>query len=89
MKKVHHHFWLVIIGMAVFCFVQTSVNTAAGDAPAVHQAIQQYEGPKTCAGCHPDAAQEVVSSLHYQQLGEAPFRVDWEAGELGGMYSTY
>lgn len=60
-----------------------------GGPPDAHKAITDYTGPETCAMCHPDAAQEVVESLHYQQQGEVPYREGWEEGKLGGMYVTY
>ena len=64
-------------------------SSALADPPAPHQAITEYTGPETCAMCHPDAGTEVVNSLHYQMVGEAPYREGWPEGELGGMGSTY
>lgn len=64
-------------------------SSALADPPAPHQAITEYTGPETCAMCHPNAATEVVNSLHYQMVGEVPYREGWPEGELGGMGSTY
>ena len=64
-------------------------SSALAAPPEPHQAITEYTGPETCAMCHASAAQEVVNSLHYQMVGEVPYRVGWEEGKLGGMGSTY
>ena len=64
-------------------------SSVLADPPVPHQGITEYTGPETCAMCHPNAAQEVVNSLHYQMVGEVPYRVGWEEGKLGGMGSTY
>lgn len=74
---------LLSIGGASVAFGQE------GGPPAAHSAITEFTGPETCAMCHPDAAQEVVESLHYQHQGEVPFREGWEEDKLGGMYVTY
>jgi hypothetical protein len=65
------------------------VAHAEGGPPEAHKSITEFTGPETCAMCHPDAGQEVVQSLHYQQQGEVPYREGWEEGVLGGMYVTY
>ena len=89
MKHYHLSIWPILFGMLVLLFA-TQIHTASADpAPADHKDIRDYEGPGTCAMCKPNAAQEVVKSLHYQMRGEVPFRVGWEAGKLGGMNGTY
>jgi len=77
--------WLGLLALASLGLA----NVAQAQVPAPHQAITQYDGPQTCATCHPAAAQEVVESLHYQQQGPVPFRMGWAPGKLGGMYVTY
>jgi len=64
-------------------------SAAQAQPPPAHQSITEYVGPQTCAQCHPDAAQEVVESMHYQQQTQVPFRVGWPEGQLGGMMVTY
>jgi hypothetical protein len=39
--------------------------------------------------CHPNAAQEVVESVHYQQQAIPMYREGWPEGQAGGMYVTY
>ncbi len=51
--------------------------------------VAEYKGTQTCAGCHPEAAKEVATSLHYQHLAGAPNLEDWPAGKLAGMMSNY
>ena len=58
-------------------------------ASTAHQTISEYTGPETCGICHPDAAQEVATALHYQMQGDVPYREGWEEDKLGGMYVTY
>jgi len=45
---------------------------AAPDAPWSHSQIANYEGPKTCIGCHPNAVSEVMSSVHYKFTAQLP-----------------
>lgn len=89
MQSLHGKAWVVLLSAGIALFALQTLALADGHVPAAHQVIQQYDGPATCAGCHPGAAEEVVNSLHYQMRGEAPFRVDWEVGKLGGMNGTY
>ena len=70
---------LVVLGMA----------GQAGGAAAPHAGITGYDGPKSCAPCHPDAAREVTASLHYQQLAEPKFLAKWEKGMPAGMMKSY
>lgn len=79
---------LLWVGVAVLAILALPCSALA-DPPSAHQAITEYKGPETCAMCHPNAAQEVVNSLHYQMQGDVPYRVGWEEGKLGGMYVTY
>jgi hypothetical protein len=39
--------------------------------------------------CHKDAAKEMTESLHYLQLGEARFLVNWPKDKLAGMMDTF
>jgi hypothetical protein len=39
--------------------------------------------------CHPNAAQEVVESVHYQQQAIPKYREGWPEGQPGGMFVTY
>jgi hypothetical protein len=89
MKYLHCKSWATLFSIGILLLAAQTQAALASPAPAVHGVIQDYDGPGTCAMCHPNAAQEVVESLHYQMLGEAPFRVGWEAGMLGGMNATY
>jgi hypothetical protein len=89
MKYLHSKSWTTLFSIGVLLLVVQTQAVLASPAPAVHGVIQDYEGSGTCAMCHPNAAQEVVESLHYQMRGEVPFRVGWEVGELGGMNATY
>jgi hypothetical protein len=52
-------------------------------APTSHQnLITKYEGPKTCAKCHPDAMDEVLQSVHYKLKGPVS-TVEGLSGEWG------
>ena len=88
MKHRRRREWMALFATAVLLFA-AQIQSASAAVSAAHKAIQNYDGSSTCAMCHPSAAQEVVESLHYQMRGEAPFRVGWEAGTLGGMKDTY
>jgi len=89
MKYLYSKSWTTLFSIGVLLLAVQIQGVLASPVPAAHGVIQDYEGPSTCAMCHPSAAQEVVESLHYQMSGEAPFRVGWEAGKLGGMSATY
>lgn len=78
-----------LVWIGVLALMGLLSGVAQAQPPPAHQAITQYNGPQTCATCHPNAAQEVVESLHYQMQGEVPFRVGWPEGQLGGMRVTY
>jgi len=51
--------------------------------------VKNYTGTESCTICHKDAAREMAESLHYLQLGEPRFIVDWPSGKLAGMMDTY
>lgn len=59
------------------------------DPPDAHQGISEFTGPETCAMCHPNAAQEVVESVHYQHQAIPKYREGWPEGQPGGMMVTY
>ena len=89
MKYLYSKSWTTLFSIGVLLLAVQIQAGLASPVPAAHGAIQDYEGPETCAMCHSNAAQEVVESLHYQMVGEVPFRVGWEEGKLGGMNATY
>ena len=64
-------------------------GTALAEPPDAHQAISEFTSPEACAMCHPNAAQEVVESVHYQHQSIPKYRKDWPEGQPGGMYVTY
>lgn len=63
--------------------------TAAAPKPKHADLIQKYEGPKTCAACHPNAAKDVAVSLHYQQQALPQFVKDWQKGQMAGMMVSF
>jgi hypothetical protein len=82
------------IGFAVFLSLAVLAGTAGAAAPEKpshsHVAdITVYEGSKTCAGCHPETLKDFALSLHYQQLGDAPFVVTLKPGAQVGMMGSY
>ena len=84
--------WLVaaLAAAGALCLVLAGPAAAQEPkAPAIHQNITEYTGPGTCATCHPNEAKEVVSSLHYQQVGEPQFLDGWEKGKLAGMMVSF
>ena len=89
MKYLYSKSWITLFSIGVLLLAVQIQAVPASTVPAAHGVIQDYEGPETCAVCHPNAAQEMVESLHYQMRGEVPFRVGWEEGKLGGMNATY
>jgi hypothetical protein len=58
-------------------------------ADSSHVGLVSYEGPKTCAVCHPEAAKEVAMSLHYQMAEEPRFLDGWPKGKKAGMMFSY
>ena len=82
-------------GLVVFLAVGSLAGAAAaasGSAKPPHshaEEITAYEGSRTCAGCHPDTLKDVAQSLHYQQLGGAPFVSNAKAGPQVGMMGSY
>ncbi len=70
------------------------LGAAASAVPALAQSthvdrISQYDGSKTCLGCHPESAKEVAASLHYQQQAEPQYLKTWPKGQLAGMMLSY
>ena len=55
----------VFLGILSIIFVG-SVNAATDHSDL----ITSYEGSKTCAPCHPGAANEMLNSIHYKLMGE-------------------
>jgi nitrate/TMAO reductase-like tetraheme cytochrome c subunit len=74
--------------MAIVLLVAGGTATWA-QPPDAHQAMGEFTGPETCAMCHPNAAQEVVESVHYQQQAIPKYREGWPEGQPGGMYVSY
>jgi hypothetical protein len=62
-------------------------NTMA--AKYSHNSLTTYEGPKTCATCHPKVSKEVAMSLHYQHAAEPKFVEGWGKGVLAGMMVNF
>jgi hypothetical protein len=62
---------------------------AAGRGAKEHAAIAAYEGTKTCAACHAKQVEDVVTSLHYQQQGPAPFLASAQQAKNAGMMVSY
>lgn len=91
--KVKHLLWSLGAFIGVVAVGLFAANaTQAQDEPEVpeaHASITSYEGPQTCATCHPDAAMEMASSLHYQQQGPVPFTNGFDDGEYAGMLNTF
>ncbi len=55
-----------------------------------HEAfVKSYIGTDSCSMCHKNSAKEVAESLHYLQLGEPKFLVNWPKGKLAGMTETF
>lgn len=77
----------LVLGLATAAVV--FAQGGAGGPPDAHRAITEYTGPETCATCHPNAAQEVAASVHYQMQAIPRYRVDWPEGTPGGMYTSY
>ncbi len=79
-----------VLGRAVlltFVFIAGTGGTAPAQnvQPSHADKIGAYEGPQTCRGCHPEAFKAVAESLHYQQMAEPQFLVDWPKGQLAGQ----
>ena len=55
----------VFLGILSIIFVG-SVHAATDHSDL----ITSYEGSKTCAPCHPGAADEMLNSIHYKLMGE-------------------
>lgn len=59
----------------------------AGEAPRYAHAdyFGDYEGTRTCLGCHQEAAEAFFHSQHYQWQGDAPGIVNADGQKLGKM----
>lgn len=57
--------------------------------PSHADLIGKYEGAKSCAPCHKEAAREAAESLHYQHQAIPQFLADWEEGKPAGMMVSY
>lgn len=66
-----------------------ATGIAWADPPTAHQVIQQYDGPQTCATCHPGKPAEVARSAHYQQSAAAGPNVPGMQGQKVGMLEGY
>jgi hypothetical protein len=51
--------------------------------------VKSYTGTESCTMCHKEAAKGMSESLHYLQLGEPQFLVNWPKGKLAGMMDTF
>jgi hypothetical protein len=55
--------------------------------------VKSYTGTETCSMCHKNSAKEVTESLHYLQLGEPKFLVNWpkdsQVGRMAGMMNSF
>ena len=51
--------------------------------------VKGYTGTESCSVCHKNSAKEMAESLHYLQLGEPRFLVNWPKGKLAGMMDTF
>ena len=88
-KRLLESRWLLLLAALTLAVGGVQLASAQGESPATHAAITEFTGPETCGVCHPDAAHQVVQSLHYQHQGQVPFRQGWQEDVLGGMYVTY
>ena len=71
--------------------VEASSHEPSPEAQAAHAQIQQYNGPETCVACHQEEAQQVHSSVHYQQTGLTPnvTNISDTAGKSQDAFNTY
>jgi hypothetical protein len=58
---------LVAVSLGILSIVFVGPIHAATDHSDL---ITSYEGSKTCAPCHPGAADEMLNSIHYKLMGE-------------------
>jgi hypothetical protein len=80
---------LRFIGMAVLSTASMSAAFAGTPGTKEHAAIAAYEGTRTCARCHPKQVTDVLTSLHYQQQGPAPFLANAQQAKNAGMMVSY
>ncbi len=80
-----------IIGAAAALALATAGGAAraAPTGAAEHAAIAEYQGTRTCGGCHAKQVKDFVTSLHYQQQGPAPFLANAQQGKNAGMMVSY
>lgn len=75
--------------------IVSSIGTAAWarekpeEVAAKHATITAYSGTATCSGCHEKQVKDVAASLHYQQLGTAPFLANAQQEKSAGMMVSY
>ena len=60
-----------------------------GKNPKEHLVLNDYDGPSTCAMCHPYAAKEVAVSIHYQQRSHISSRIELQKDKFVGMLENY
>jgi hypothetical protein len=74
----------------MYALLLMGAATAAAAVPNPHaDRLSRYDGPQTCLGCHPDAAKEVATSLHYQQRAEPQLLKGWPKGQTAGMMDSF
>jgi len=66
-------------------------RSASSEALEAHAQIIRYNGPETCVACHQAEAQQVHSSVHYQQTGMTPnvTNISDTAGKSEDAFNTY
>lgn len=79
-------FWLG--GLLLAMLALPGLALAAGP-PDAHQKIDAYDGPQTCAMCHPDAGKEVAESLHYQHQALPQFLDGVDPAQPVGMMVSF
>jgi hypothetical protein len=79
---------LLWLGAVLVAFLALP-SLALADPPAPHQALSSYEGPETCAMCHPNAGKEVAESLHYQHQAPPKFLDGADPNEPVGMLVSF
>ena len=92
MHRMRKFLWaLGALLLALLAFGVTATANAQ-DVPTPipdHEGIEEYTGPETCLECHLKSGKEVAESIHYQNMGPAPFLEGAEEGKLYGMMNTY
>jgi hypothetical protein len=80
------YFWL---GSLILLFFALPSIALAQGPPEMHQNIDEYTGPETCAMCHPDAGKEVAESLHYQNQALPEFLDGVDPDVPVGMMTSF